>query len=468
MFRWYTEAQLCYAFLSDLPDESAGWNEQFGHSLWFTRAWTLQELLAPCAVEFYAVDWSPIGTRQSRCREISSITGIAPVALTASWMYVKDTFLTAQKLSWAAHRQASRGEDAAYSLLGLFDVNMPMLYGEGEHRAFSRLQKAIYKKDGDHSLFLFRPRLESHTVPLLAESISGFCQRQKCDLCSSDGRGQSAYHNFPYSTLKITRNLHGTIESDHFIKLVRDGVMIKLPTTGFREIPTHHFSNLASEVPSYPDTEFGADLVLAVLNVSYPGQGTVVIPLRLHGSGTYERQRMWPILLRPSFDPTGAQCLPIMVRQPNSGIAGTPVRTILRVRSSSDLVKSWTCTNLNRYLPGLGEYAIVGEQETTAVTLELQNIGASKTSLSCVCRLERSSYSGSLELAEAQLTNETPSCERGRLLLPQTNPGRRLGDQIVFFLSDKNSLRVAIRCFGPSSSMEYADFLNYWVDVEAK
>jgi hypothetical protein len=361
MFRWYTEAQLCYAFLSDLPDESSGWNEQFGHSLWFTRAWTLQELLAPCAVEFYAVDWSPIGTRQSRCSEISSITGIAPVALTASWMYIKDTFLTAQKLSWAAHRQAIRGEDAAYSLLGLFDVNMPMLYGEGGHRAFSRLQKAIYKKDGDHSLFLFRPRLESHTVPLLAESISGFCQRQKCDLCSSDGRGQSAYHNFPYSTLKITRNLHGTIESDHFIKIVRDGVMVKLPTARFREIPTHHISNLVSDVPTCPDTEFGTDLVLAVLNVSCPGQGTVVIPLRLHGLGTYERQRMSAILLRPSFDPSGAQCLPIMVRQPNFERAGTPVRTVLRVRSSSDLVKSWTCTNLNGYLPGLGEYAIVGE-----------------------------------------------------------------------------------------------------------
>ncbi|KAF1842766.1 HET-domain-containing protein, partial [Cucurbitaria berberidis CBS 394.84] len=155
MFRWYQEAEICYAFLNDVPNQEAGWGERFRHSKWFTRGWTLQELLAPATVEFYAADWSPIGTKISRYEEVSYITRIAPIALSHQWHTVWYKFLAAEKMSWAAHRKVSRAEDETYCLLGLFDVNLPLLYGEGSEKAFRRLQGEIYKMDGDCSLFLF-------------------------------------------------------------------------------------------------------------------------------------------------------------------------------------------------------------------------------------------------------------------------------------------------------------------------
>jgi hypothetical protein len=139
------------------------------------------------------------------------ITAIAPIALTRSWSRIKNTILAARNLSRATHRQASRGEGSAYRLLGLFDLNMPMLCGEGEQKAFVRLQKAIYKKDADHSLFPFRPRLGPDTVPLFAESTSEYCQRLKlrslhcwwtrarrvprCPILCSKYHAQSSRHN---------------------------------------------------------------------------------------------------------------------------------------------------------------------------------------------------------------------------------------------------------------------------------
>jgi Heterokaryon incompatibility protein (HET) len=76
MWNWYKRANICYAYLSDVPDWEAGWDERFGRSRWFTRGWTLQELIAPSSVEFYARDWTPIGTKLERLDEVHSITGI--------------------------------------------------------------------------------------------------------------------------------------------------------------------------------------------------------------------------------------------------------------------------------------------------------------------------------------------------------------------------------------------------------
>jgi hypothetical protein len=101
----------------------------FSKSKWFTRGWTLQELIAPVCVEFYAENWDPIGTKFERQMQIAEITSIEPKALIRT--EAVDMFSTAQKLSWAAHRKVTKEEDESYSLLGLFDVNMPLLYREG-------------------------------------------------------------------------------------------------------------------------------------------------------------------------------------------------------------------------------------------------------------------------------------------------------------------------------------------------
>jgi hypothetical protein len=145
MYRWYAKAAVCYAYLSDVHLIT----KDISQSRWFTRGWTLQELIAPRNVKFFTSNWELIGTKQSLCRSIAGITGIdVETLLDPSSL---SSASVARKLSWAAERQTTRTEDVAYCLMGIFDVNMPLLYGEGE-RAFIRLQEEIIKENDDHSL----------------------------------------------------------------------------------------------------------------------------------------------------------------------------------------------------------------------------------------------------------------------------------------------------------------------------
>lgn len=159
MFRWYRKSIICYAYLSDIPEVFSvydpNWSGlfdvkgRFKWSRWFTRGWTLQELIAPQIVEFYAADWKPIGTKEKLQNEIAAITGIDPGALLGEDL---STFNIAQRMSWASQRSTTRLEDRAYSLLGIFQVNMPLVYGEG-NRAFLRLQEEILKNTEDYTIF---------------------------------------------------------------------------------------------------------------------------------------------------------------------------------------------------------------------------------------------------------------------------------------------------------------------------
>ena len=142
--------------------------QSFAKSRWFTRGWTLQELIAPKSVIFYSQCWLEIGTRSSLRSIITKIARIHDKALGGS--NAVQTFSIAQKMSWASTRQTTRIEDLAYSLMGIFKVNMPMLYGEGA-RAFFRLQEEIIKKSDDQSIFAWQSK-NSHgeTGGLLAPS----------------------------------------------------------------------------------------------------------------------------------------------------------------------------------------------------------------------------------------------------------------------------------------------------------
>ncbi|KAK5651138.1 hypothetical protein OQA88_13232, partial [Cercophora sp. LCS_1] len=148
MFRWYRDAEVCYAFLSDVDADENPHSEasSFRKARWFTCGWTLQELIAPGVVYFYGAGWKQIGSRETLLDLIVDTTRIS-----ASYFTTGDLtrFSAAQKMSWAAERQTTRLEDQAYSLLGLFDINMPLLYGEGE-RAFQRLSKtdSLFTHDG--------------------------------------------------------------------------------------------------------------------------------------------------------------------------------------------------------------------------------------------------------------------------------------------------------------------------------
>jgi hypothetical protein len=122
---------------------------QFRESRWFTRGWTLQELLAPSTVRFYSDKWLYLGNREELCQQITEITRIED-----GFLQGRDLRLAsiAKRMCWAAFRETSRTEDIAYCLLGIFGVNMPLLYGEGK-KAFIRLQEEIIKSTNDYSLF---------------------------------------------------------------------------------------------------------------------------------------------------------------------------------------------------------------------------------------------------------------------------------------------------------------------------
>jgi hypothetical protein len=149
MFQWYRKAQVCYAFLGDVTTVDDDLSE-FRKSKWFTRGWTLQELLAPRTVIFFDSEWNEIGTKASLSDSVSEITRIDDD-------YLMDFrgACVAQKMSWATGRHTSRAEDIAYSLLGLFNVHMPPLYGEGQN-AFQRLQQEIIRTSDDESIFAWR------------------------------------------------------------------------------------------------------------------------------------------------------------------------------------------------------------------------------------------------------------------------------------------------------------------------
>ncbi|KAI0542722.1 HET-domain-containing protein [Xylaria digitata] len=173
MYRWYRRARVCYAFLSDVHDtpKSAEFDSSLRGSQWFTRGWTSQELLAPPAVHFYNHSWQPIGTRGSLSTLIEEETRIDKLVLSGRLTVLECSI--ADRMSWAAHRKTTRVEGRAYSLMGLFDVNMPMLYGEGE-KAFVRLQEEIIHHSDDHSIFAWSLPLLGEYPGLLAPSPDAF------------------------------------------------------------------------------------------------------------------------------------------------------------------------------------------------------------------------------------------------------------------------------------------------------
>lgn len=152
MFKWYQRSTICFAYLSDVVKVAEGesYLAQFEKSRWFTRGWTLQELLAPSRLELFAKEWTPIGSRRGLVNEISTVTRIQSRNLRGSALIPSVPIAT--RMSWVAHRRTTRPEDIAYCLLGIFDVNMPLLYGEGP-KAFSRLQEEIVKRSEDDSIF---------------------------------------------------------------------------------------------------------------------------------------------------------------------------------------------------------------------------------------------------------------------------------------------------------------------------
>jgi hypothetical protein len=175
MFAWYRQSGVCYAFLEDYTHGRSA----LADSRWFTRGWTLQELIAPFEVRFYDSSWVMFGDRLQLALTISHITSIDhhllsfkftptysctnghghPPNCAASCTSCRDaasarllrSYSVSNKMAWAACRETTRVEDIAYCLMGIFDVNMPLLYGEGM-KAFRRLQEEIVRHSNDQTI----------------------------------------------------------------------------------------------------------------------------------------------------------------------------------------------------------------------------------------------------------------------------------------------------------------------------
>jgi len=149
MFRWYKNAAKCYAFLSDVSTpmtdaqlHQSTWEASFRNSRWFTRGWTLQELLAPASIDFFSSERQRLGDKASLEQQICEITRIPVTALRGDPL---DEFSVPERMAWMVGRQTTQEEDMAYSLIGIFGVSMEFRYGEGKERALNRLQEEMEK-----------------------------------------------------------------------------------------------------------------------------------------------------------------------------------------------------------------------------------------------------------------------------------------------------------------------------------
>ncbi|KAK7446256.1 hypothetical protein VKT23_014461 [Stygiomarasmius scandens] len=202
MYQYYTDAEVCYVYLSDVSSKENPRDprSRFRSSKWFTRGWTLQELLAPMYAVFLDADWKEIGTRWSLRDAISAITTI-PIEIFEGQKHIDD-FSIAQKMSWAASRETTRPEDESYCLMGIFNVNMPPIYGEGSAKAFMRLQQEIIKISDDRSIFAWVSR-QGGMSGLLASSPKEFRTSGQVTMSDAGLSGDKSSFSFGNNGLRI-------------------------------------------------------------------------------------------------------------------------------------------------------------------------------------------------------------------------------------------------------------------------
>ncbi|EEU35789.1 uncharacterized protein NECHADRAFT_44368, partial [Fusarium vanettenii 77-13-4] len=201
MFAWYSDAEVCLVWLSDLEpmpcraslkDQMETLATALRKCRWFTRGWTLQELIAPRRMEFFDREWTFVGAKADLHSVLSATTGIEASVLSdcSRLRYVP----VARRMSWAANRKTTRIEDEAYCLLGIFGINMPLIYGEGQ-KAFLRLQEEIARESNDLSLFVWQ-RQRGNAVNTMPK-LSGIFAESPVDFltCATIKRQDDQFHN---------------------------------------------------------------------------------------------------------------------------------------------------------------------------------------------------------------------------------------------------------------------------------
>lgn len=225
MFRWYQNAARCYVYLADVStesqDQSVSWQSAFQQSLWFTRGWTLQELIAPRCVEFFCSNGNRLGDKKTLEQELHKITKIPFAALRGNDL---SGFSVEERMSWANRRNTTREEDRAYSLLGIFGIHMPLIYGEGADNAFNRLQDELQKRQNrkhqlaDQSIISY-PAFNFSKRLRLSNNQSSHA-RNGCNLTISDnGPSFSPEHSVPISEYTTDDDSYRTVYVfGHFLR----------------------------------------------------------------------------------------------------------------------------------------------------------------------------------------------------------------------------------------------------------
>lgn len=315
-------------------------------SRWWTRGWTLQELLAPKHVAFFTQDWTLLGHKSGISHWISSQTRIHRQAL-EDCTTIKN-FSIAQRMSWAAERTTTVVEDMAYCLLGIFDINMPMLYGQGEG-AFQKLQHEIIKVSGDQSIFAwameFRDKI--HWTGALARSPRYFksCGSIVCDplsvhepysltnvgfkmrvpIIKADSPGQS------FISLGCFLELHSSSPQQNSPNTNRRRIRVWIPVSkrglGISYERIHYptsLIHLQSSYPSYSNIVASPELFLVASSGTARGDependsqdrvGTTGISISL-GFGNMS---MISKVYKDAWQPQKFQIIPVGCRQPRS------------------------------------------------------------------------------------------------------------------------------------------------------
>jgi len=288
MYRWYENARVCYAYLHDVSGSSLptarnmerypnsdGWPE------WFSRGWTLQEMIAPRDLQFFNKHWHPIGNKRALSPILQNITRVPQDIL-------KDGFASnrpcvAQIMSWAANRTTTRVEDRAYSLMGLLDVNMPMLYGEGK-KAFHRLQLEIIRTSNDQSIFAWNCNVRTGSI--LADDPSFFECCNEMELMNQD-------EFIEYLKLYIpAEELRSVIEDDQLgtFPVTNRGIQIWLLLHPHRDSD----SVFEALLPCHPDpSSRPVAIELALWESNYYRYGNAVVTTRSLGVGRPQLRQVY-------------------------------------------------------------------------------------------------------------------------------------------------------------------------------
>jgi hypothetical protein len=273
MYRWYESAEICYAYLPDVNDRERP-GPEFAKSHWFTRGWTLQELVAPREVVFFGgkEDWFWIGTKKSERVAISRITKIDCSILMCSQDVFKASI--AQRMSWASKRETTRPEDRAYCLLGIFKVNMPLLYGEGEN-AFMRLQLELLNVPNDHTIFAWSMARDKEARELAPQTNGLYTGAFGSNLGSdAGGLGLLAPSVVEFSDCGDIVQSQENSSSSHYMTNI--GLCITLPTV---------------QVCRRASIEYHAflDCYRAGANISKEGPKRICLSLRHEGNSRFYR-----------------------------------------------------------------------------------------------------------------------------------------------------------------------------------